>query len=126
MASTLRARPAAMNASAVLNAVRKPEQAALQSKAPALRAPSLSCTIVAAAGSRKSGVSVPHTIRSSSSGRTRAISSACWLARRAMSTVAWPSAAKRRAWMPVRWTIHSSEVSRNCSKWLLGTTRSGT
>src|SRR5262245_47983472 len=28
--------------------------------------------------------------------------------------------------MPVRWTIHSSEVSTNCSKKALGTTRSGT
>jgi hypothetical protein len=50
--STRRARPAAMKASPVCSAVRKPVQAALTSKAPALVAPSRSWTRQAVEGSR--------------------------------------------------------------------------
>ena len=58
-----------------------------------------------------SGVMVPTTIRSSSSGRMPAISSACEPRLTAMSLVASPGAAMRRSWMPVRSAIHASDVS---------------
>ena len=51
-----------------------------------------------------------------------AVSIAAW---RAMSEVSSPVAAIRRSWMPVRCTIHSSEVSTLLANSSLVTTRAG-
>ena len=74
-------------------------------------APSLACTITAAEGKGMSGVTVPTMIMSTSSGRMPAIFSAFFEAAAAMSLVASPGAAMRRAPMPVRSRIHESLVS---------------
>src|SRR5262245_15349675 len=104
----------------------KPVQAELQSKAAAFFAPSLPWISEEQAGIIWSGVTVPTTIRSRSSGLSLAAASARFPASKAMSDVASPSAAYRRSLIPVRWTIHSSEVSTIFSNQAFGTTRAGT
>jgi len=76
-----------------------------------LLAPSFAWTKHAAAGKGMSAVTVPQTIRSSSSGRMPAISNALREAPVAMSLVASSGPAMRRAPMPVRSRIHVSLVS---------------
>ena len=126
IASTRFARPDATYASAIESAVMNPVQAELQSKAAAFFAPSFAWIRDEQAGTIWSGVTVPTTIRSRSSGRSFAAASARFPASYAMSDVASPSAAHRRSLIPVRWTIHSSDVSTIFSKYELGTTRAGT
>ena len=58
---------------------------------------------------------VPTTMKSISSAVTWARSIACWAARMARSAGPSPSSTMWRSRMPVRWTIHSSEVSTICS-----------
>ena len=67
-----------------------PAQAAERSKANAFRAPSLACTMTAHDGIGMSGEMVPTMIRSSSSARVCAISSARTAAFTAMSEVTSP------------------------------------
>ena len=88
-----------------------PAQAALTSKQAAFFAPSFACTIAPAEGNGMSGVTVPTTIMSSSSGVIPAISSALREAAVAMSLVASFGAAMRRAPIPVRSRIQASLVS---------------
>jgi len=85
--------------------------AALTSNAPALEAPRRAWISAEHDGRRWSGVSVPTMMRSSSLGSTLALSSACRAAWRHRSLVACSGVAKRRSRIPVRWTIHSSDVS---------------
>src|SRR5262249_47131220 len=72
-----------------------------------------------------SGEMVPTMIRSSSSGRVRAISSARMEAFAAMSEVTSPGAAMRRSLIPVRSVIHASEVDTIRSRSALVSTFSG-
>jgi hypothetical protein len=76
-------------------------------------------------GNTMSGVVVAQTMRSMSPGPTPAASMARREACSARSLVISPSAATCRASMPVRETIHSSEVSILDSSSRLVTTRSG-
>jgi hypothetical protein len=62
-------------------------------------------------GSSRSGLAVASTIASSSSTPTPARSSAVRLASRLSMATDWSGAAIRRSRMPVRSTIHWSEVS---------------
>ncbi len=71
----------------------------------------MDCTITAHDGMGMSGEMVPTMMRSSSSARVCAISSARMAALTAMSEVTSPGAAMRRSLMPVRSVIHASEVS---------------
>ena len=73
--------------------------------------PSRCWTMFAVVGKAMSPVVVPTTIRSISPGSTWARSRACCEALTARSEVASLSSTTRRSRMPVRWTIHSSEVS---------------
>ncbi len=61
-------------------------------------------------GKAMSPVVVPTTMKSISPGSTPARSSACWAARRPRSEVASLSSTMWRSRMPVRWTIHASDV----------------
>ena len=72
-----------------------------------------------------SGVVVPTTMNSMSSGTRLARSIACWAALIARSEVASFSSTMRRSRMPVRWTIHSSLVSTIFSRSALVSTRLG-
>ena len=103
--------PAFSSASAVASAKTKPEQTACRSKAAPEWMPRLFCTVTALAGNVLSGVEVASTIRSMSAGCNPALSSAFRAAAVARSEVSSPSAAMWRWRMPVRWTIHSSDVS---------------
>src|SRR2546425_1789298 len=55
-----------------------------------------------------------------------ALASACSAACRASVTPVSPSDTQYRVLIPVRWVIHSSEVSMSCERSSLVTTRSGT
>ena len=72
-----------------------------------------------------SGVAVATTMRSTSSGSTPACSSACRAAGSARSLAAWSGSAMCRSRIPVRVTIHSSEVSTIASRSAFVSTRSG-
>ena len=81
--------------------------------------------MTALAGNVWSGVEVASTIRSIDDASTLAAASAAFAASSAISEVSSPVEASRRSWMPVRWTIHSSDVSTAlASSWLV-TTRDG-
>ncbi|MPM76715.1 hypothetical protein SDC9_123714 [bioreactor metagenome] len=86
----------------------------------------LSCTMQATEGKAISGETVPTIMRSISSAFTPASSNARSAALVAKSDVAWRASATRRARIPVRSTIHSSDVSNIFSKSLLVTIFSGT
>ena len=73
-----------------------------------------------------SGVTVATMIRSMLAGSAPACGERPSAAGRAMSVSASSSVAKRRSRMPVRSTIHSSEVSTNCARSSFVNTRSGT
>ena len=73
--------------------------------------PSAAWIATAVAGNVWSGVEVPTTIRSIDCASTLALSSAARAAFRPRSEVNSPSAAMWRSRMPVRCTIHSSDVS---------------
>ena len=64
-------------------------------------------------GKKLSGVVVPTTMNSMSSGTRLAHSSACWAAGTARSEVDSPSSAMCRSRIPLRCTIHSSLVLTN-------------
>src|SRR6185503_1273124 len=103
-----------------------PVHAAKTSYAAAFVAPSFRCSVQAHDGRMRSGVVVASTIWSTSSAFTFAISSARWQAISAMSLEPWSGAAMRRSRMPVRSTIHSSDVSTSFSRSWFVNTRSGT
>src|SRR5262245_16748373 len=103
-----------------------PVQPAARSYAAALSAPSRSARIAAVEGNRMSGVTVATISRSISSADTPACSRAARAAGREMSDSASSSSAKRRSLIPVRVTIHSSEVSTSFARSSFVTTLSGT
>jgi hypothetical protein len=80
----------------------------------------------AVAGNGWSPVTVAQTTRSSSSGAILASSRAWRAAASANELVTCSGAAMRRSRMPVRWTIHSSDVSTIFSRSKLVSRRSGT
>jgi hypothetical protein len=88
----------------------------LQSKVPAFTAPRRCWISEEQAGTIWSGLTVPTTIKSRSFGSSLADSRAARPAWTARSDVACSSETKRRSRIPVRWTIHSSEVSTIFSK----------
>src|SRR5262249_44585355 len=89
-------------------------------------APSFCCTVQAHDGRMRSGVVVARMIWSMSVGARFAISSARRLAISDMSLDAWSGAAIRRSRMPVRSTIHASDVSTIVARSAFVSTRSGT
>ena len=89
----------------------KPEHTAWTSNAAQPCTPSLRCTMLAVDGNTMSGVDVATMIRSMSAAVQPAASSARLAAVVARSLACTSSATKWRARMPVRSTIHSSEVS---------------
>src|SRR5689334_16085615 len=91
----------------------------------ACEAPSFSCTVHAIDGRMRSGVTVPTKMWSTSWTVRPAISSARVAAANARSELSWPSATMRRSRMPVRVTIHSSEVSTIFSRSKFDRIRSG-
>ena len=103
--------PLRMKALAVAKAYMKPAQTACTSKAGTPARPRRSCTTTAVLGKTMSGVVVATMIISIDAASMPAASMARRAARYARSLVSWPSAARRRSWMPVRLTIHSSVVS---------------
>ena len=84
--------------------------------------PNLCCTMAAVDGNTMSGVDVATMMRSMSDAWRPAACSAACAAGTAKSLAPSPGAAKWRAWMPVRSTIHSSEVST--PRWASSATRS--
>ena len=82
--------------------------------------PSVACTVTAVAGKVLSGVEVASTIRSIVGASTCASASAARAAAIARSEVSSPSAAMWRSRMPVRCTIHSSEVSTDLRQIVVG------
>src|SRR5713226_6481311 len=120
-----RACPLLTKRSAMLMAYRNPVQAACTSKAGPC-APSCCWTREAPDGKNESGVEVPSTIRSVSSGRRPAAPSAFWAAATARSVVVSVGAAMRRSWIPVRSRIQVSDVSTIFSRSKLVRTPSGT
>ena len=103
----------------------KPLHAALTSSAAAFTAPRRSCTKAAVEGNCMSPLMVPMMIPSRSFGSTPAIASASFDAASERSEHASWSAAMRRSRMPVRVTIHSSDVSTIFSRSKLVRTRAG-
>src|ERR1044072_2774515 len=103
-----------------------PVQAANMSYAAARVAPSFCCSVHAHEGRMRSGVVVARMMWSTSRASTPAISSARWQAINARSLEACPVDAIRRSRMPVRSTIHSSEVSTSFARSAFVSTRSGT
>src|SRR5262249_44213033 len=103
-----------------------PVHAANMSYAAAFVAPSFCCSVQPHDGRMRSGVVVASTIWSMSRASSSAISSARWLAINARSLDASCGAAMRRSRMPVRSTIHSSDVSTSFSRSRFDSTRSGT
>ena len=95
------------------------------SKAMQVGMPILRWTIEATDGKVMSGVVVATTIKSTSCGPRRASLSARFAASTARSLVGWSSRALCRWRMPVRSTIHSSEVSTIFARSALVTTCSG-
>src|ERR1044071_4284017 len=124
--STVSARlePMSPRASPVPNT--NPVQAANMSYAAARVAPSFCCSVHAHEGRMRSGVVVARMMWSTSRASTPAISSARWQAINARSLEACPVAAIRRSRMPVRSTIHSSEVSTSFARSAFVSSRSGT
>ncbi len=103
-----------------------PEQAPARSKPQARLAPILCWMRAAVLGKNMSGVVVPTTMRSMSSG----VRPACAIASRAaslpMSEVATPGSTMWRSRMPVRWRIQSLEVSTIFSRSLFVRSLGGT
>src|SRR5438067_140706 len=89
----------------------KPVQAASRSKAQAPGTPSSFWTRQATDGKGPSGELVATMIMSRSAALMPASSSAAWAALVASSNVVVPGSATWRILIPVRWVIHSSEVS---------------
>ena len=87
--------------------------------------PIASFTSAAVAGIWKSGVSVASRIRSMSSGSRPATAIARSAATAPIEAVVSSGPATRRSRIPVRVTIHSSDVSTICSRSALVRTRSG-
>src|SRR5438477_318448 len=104
----------------------KPVHPAERSYAAASVAPIASATSAAVEGNTMSGVTVATMTRSTSLPSTPACASASRAAGSARSESASSAAAIRRSRMPVRSTIHSSEVSTYCESSSFFTTRSGT
>ena len=115
MTSAVCTEPARIMASATVRAYTKPLHTACTSKAGQPAMPSLCCTMVAVEGNTMSGVEVATMIRSTSCACLPAAASACRAAWAARSLLPTPGATKWRARMPVRSTIHSSEVSMPCA-----------
>ena len=88
--------------------------------------PSPCWTKQAVAGKGMSPVTVAQMIRSRSPASTFASARAAFAAASAIIEVVSPSPMTRRSLMPVRWTIHSSEVSMTFSKSALVITFDGT
>src|SRR2546422_1068393 len=87
---------------------------------PAFRQPSWCWRMLPVVGKAMSPVVVPTTMRSTSPGSTPARSSACWAALSPRSDAASLSSTTCRSRIPVRWTIHSSEVATIFSRsWLV-------
>ena len=108
---------------AVVSAKTNPAHTAWRSNA-GQEAPSRSCSIVAVAGKILSGVVVARIIRSISEALIPAISRAFLLASKAKSQVL-SSVTILLSLIPVLEVIHSSEVSRVCSRSLLVITLDG-
>src|SRR5437879_5348965 len=104
----------------------KPLQAASMSTAAQPGTPSCSWTRQATLGKGPSGVDVATRIMSSSAGCTPEAASALRAALAASENVVVPGSAMRRRRMPVRSTIHWSEVSTIRSRSALERIRSGT
>src|ERR1700751_2049741 len=104
----------------------KPVQPAERSYAAASAAPSRSARIAEVDGNIMSGVTVATIRRSMSLPARPDCSRALSIAGNARSESASESAAIRRSWIPVRSTIHSSEVSTSRESSSFVTTRSGT
>src|SRR5262245_42165829 len=104
----------------------KPVQAANMSKATARVAPSFCWSVQAQEGRMRSGVVVATRMQSTWSAVSPAASSARWQATSARSDDACSGAAIRRSRIPVRSTIHSSEVSTMRSRSALVSRFSGT
>src|SRR6266581_4146869 len=102
-----------------------PVHTACISKAAPRVMPSWACTLVAVAGKVWSGVAVASTMRSRSPPAMPADLSAWRAAAVARSEVSSPTAATWRCRMPVRCTIHSSEVARRSARSALVTIFSG-
>src|SRR5207342_501596 len=102
----------------------KPAHAAFTSKA-GQDNPSFCWTNTAVAGNGTSPVTLAQTIRSICSAEIWAVARAILDASTARSDVRVPSSAKRRASIPVRSRIHSSDVSMRDSNHVFGTTRGG-
>ena len=94
-----------------------PAQAALISNAPARSAPMASCTRLATLGiPPNSGLNVQTITRSMCAGWMSAVSMAACAACSASDAVVSRGPAMRRARMPVRVRIHSSEVETNLTQ----------
>jgi hypothetical protein len=107
--------PLCRNCEAVFIPKRKPEHAAVRSKATALVAPTSRATC-AASPNRSSALDVAKITSSTSSGSTPAISSALEAALLPSSDIVSPGASRCRLRMPVRCAIHSSVVSTSSSR----------
>ena len=118
--------PAAIMPSATAVAYKKPGQAAEMSNAAARSAPSRACRSQAVEGSSRSGVAVASTIASMSWGVRPAWSSALTLASQLSMATDWSGRAMWRSRMPVRSTIHWSEVSSMRVRSALVSTPGGT
>src|SRR5688572_22169205 len=95
------------------------------SSAAACEASSLRCTVQDIDGRMRSGVTVAMKMWSTSWTSRPAASSALRAASVAMSELSTPDSIMRRSRMPVRVTIHSSEVSTIFSRSAFDNTRSG-
>ena len=102
---------------------RKLVQAVFTSMAAARVAPSANCTPEAELGTCSSGEQLPYTMSSSALASSPAQARARRLASVAMSMAL--TCEMRRSFMPVRWRIHSSDVSRNVDRSSLVRTAEG-
>ena len=124
--STVRYLPVWMYCDPIDRLYTDPAHAAYASNEPAFRHPRRCWSMFAVVGKAMSPVVVPTTMKSISPGSTPARSIACWAARSARSDVASSSATTWRSRMPVRCTIHSSDVATSFSRSALVSTRVGT
>mmetsp|Transcript_18855 Transcript_18855/g.55749 ORF Transcript_18855/g.55749 Transcript_18855/m.55749 type:complete len:317 (+) Transcript_18855:366-1316(+) len=124
MTSAVLYAPVCRNCDAVVTPKRKPEHAAVRSKATAPVAPTSRATC-AASPNRSSGLEVASTTSSTEAASTPLLSSAFCAARAASVERPSPGASRWRCRMPVRWEIQSSEVSTTDESCSLVTTVSG-
>ena len=123
---TMPCAPLSISLAPTWSAYKKPEQAAPRSKPHAWGAPIFSCTRQAVAGNGISGLTVATMMTSTASAEMPRSARHSRAASAARSLVATPGSTRWRSRMPVRSTIHSSEVSTIVSRSALVSTRGGT